>query len=236
MIQCDHKVEKIDYEDQAKVGVCVVCGRRRLYDSVGMEPPKVILEGLPWDRISYRQKHEYYEQHREEIIQDYRSVEGGRGRDKEVCIKWQILTGTWTGLKKLWGLPITSKFGPKIRGKRGGAGAEALEEHRQAQVPVASSPLAEASALIQVKPKRSYRHGIRLELGEELGGKIAKEAKRYDIPPGYLARIILSQFFEKQDTTKLLHLDEIASEHVIARLAEDIAKQLAKELTGEDND
>ena len=179
MTECDHKVERIDFEGQDKIGVCVICGRRRLYDPAGASPPKVISEGVSWDRLSHNKKHEFYEQHREEMILDYWSGKEGKrdGRDKMVREKWGVLSGTWVGLKKLWGLPVTPRSKANMEPK-------------------------DSSQNTEDTPQTSRRksHGVvRLEFGAELGKMIIDQARRYSVTPGSLARIIVAQWFEKKE-------------------------------------
>lgn len=89
--------------DRHNVGTCK-CGEVRQFPWNAQDPAIVLKKGNP--QVSEKEglmkqhhmhKHKYYEDHREEIVADLRSI----GR-RPTCIKWNIPSSTMAQLEKRW--------------------------------------------------------------------------------------------------------------------------------------
>jgi len=186
MIECDHKVAKIDHEGRDKIGTCVVCGRRWLYPEDDSGPPTIIAAGTPSNRLNLHQRHRYFEVHKDDIIADYHAAPEGQ-QDKAVIEKWHISASGWTGLKRAWGLPAGMRLGRRTA--RPGRSEEPKEK-----------PQAEAEQVVEAKAekmRRQHRHATRVDLGEQIGKKIEDLSRYYCVTPGTLVRIAVIQFLDR---------------------------------------
>ena len=99
--------------DRHNIGTCK-CGEVRQFPWDGRSPTIVLKKGNPSSiQVSEKEepmkrhhmhKHRYYEDHKEEILVDLRSI----GR-RPTCIKWNIPSSTMTQLEKRWITPQEMK-------------------------------------------------------------------------------------------------------------------------------
>jgi len=93
--------------DKHNIGTCSLCGEVRQFPWDGRGPITVLKKGNPSINqvleqeehmtISNMEKHRHYEEHKEEILADLRSI--GRPATHK---KWSIPTGTMTALEIRW--------------------------------------------------------------------------------------------------------------------------------------